>query len=63
MKLYENKYSKSECEELVDKVFATVDVDRSGFLDFTEFIVAAMEKEKILSKEKLLQAFNMIDEN
>lgn len=43
-----------------------VDVDYSGFIDYTgyfkiEFVVACINKRKLLSKEKLLATFNMFD--
>ena len=46
-----------------------VDINRSGKVDFTgkwsfiilEFIIAAMNKEKLLSMEKMNQAFTIID--
>jgi len=31
-----------------------VDINKSGKVDFTEFIIAAMKKEKLLSVEKLM---------
>lgn len=33
----------------VDKLFLQVDFDNSGRVDFTEFIIAGMNKEKLLS--------------
>ena len=44
MKIYELKYSKEECDNLVEKIFEKVDLDKCGYLKFTEFIVATMEK-------------------
>lgn len=38
-----------------------VDINRSGKVDFTEFIIAAMNQEKLLSVEKMNQAFVIID--
>lgn len=30
-----------------------VDKDNSGFIDYTEFVMATINREKLLSKEKL----------
>jgi len=34
---------------LVDNIFSEVDTNNSGKVDFTEFVVAALNKEKLLS--------------
>lgn len=34
-------------------VFEEVDSNKSGKVDFTEFVVAALNKEKLLSKNKI----------
>jgi calcium-dependent protein kinase len=34
-----------------------VDSDESGFIDYTEFLVAAMDRNRLLSKERLEGAF------
>jgi calcium-dependent protein kinase len=39
----------------------TCDVDGSGFLDYTEFISATLNRNKLLSKEKLESAFQAFD--
>lgn len=38
-----------------------VDINKSGQIDFTEFIMASMAREKLFSKEKLDQAFKIFD--
>ena len=38
-----------------------VDTDNNGSIDYSEFITACINKEDILSKERLRLAFNIID--
>lgn len=45
----------------VDKILAKVDANGSGEIDYSEWIVATINKEKLLSKEKLRAAFNLFD--
>ncbi|CAD8142780.1 unnamed protein product [Paramecium pentaurelia] len=45
----------------VDRIMELVDINRSGEVDFTEFLIAAMNQEKFLSVQKMEQAFKIID--
>ncbi|CAD8066872.1 unnamed protein product [Paramecium sonneborni] len=45
----------------VDHIMELVDINRSGEVDFTEFLIAAMNQEKFLSVQKMEQAFKVID--
>ena len=42
-------------------MFDSIDIDKSGFIDYSEFVVAAMNEKSLLSNEKLMQAFKMFD--
>jgi len=53
--------ANSELEIL--KIVDEVDINHSGYIDFTEFIVAAMNREKLLSQKKLEQAFHLFDQD
>lgn len=44
-------------ESEVDKILARVDINHSGEIDYSEWIVATINKEKLLSREKLRAAF------
>jgi Ca2+-binding EF-hand superfamily protein len=37
---YENHYCRLLSDKEIDAIFETADTDRSGFIDYTEFIVA-----------------------
>ncbi len=40
---YNEHYGRIMSDEEIDKMFAAVDTDHSGFVDFSEFVVAAMQ--------------------
>ena len=42
-------------------MFDAVDIDKSGFIDYSEFVVASMNEKQLLTDEKLLSAFKMFD--
>ncbi len=46
-----------EYEKLMDEI----DVNKDGFIDYTEFITAAVNKAVILNEENLEAAFRLID--
>ena len=48
-------------EEEVDRILRLADSDGSGEIDYSEWIVATMDKRKLLTEEKLQQAFSMFD--
>ena len=42
-------------------MFETVDVDGSGMIDYSEFVMATMNEKELISTEKLKAAFNLFD--
>ena len=50
-----------DLEEEVDKIMVNVDANRSGEIDYSEFVVATMNRQKLLSREKLEAAFKAFD--
>jgi calcium-dependent protein kinase len=50
-------------EEEVDKILAKVDANGSGEIDYSEWVVATINKEKLLSTEKLKAAFSLFDKD
>ena len=50
-------------EEEVDKMFKEIDIDGNGTIDYTEFVMATMNQQNMMSNEKLLQAFKMFDKD
>jgi len=45
----------------VEHIMATVDTDGSGYIDYTEFLAATVNKKKLLSESNLEVAFNAFD--
>lgn len=50
-------------EDMITEILQKVDIDESGFIDYSEFLVAAMDKEKLLSAERLNAAFALLDKD
>ncbi len=44
-------------------MFDAVDTDKSGFIDYSEFVVASMNEKTLLSNEKMASAFKMFDKD
>lgn len=47
--------------EIVDKIMEQADADGSGEIDYSEWVVATINKKKLLSNEKLEAAFQLFD--
>lgn len=60
---YLEHYGKIMSDEEVETMFNAVDTDRSGFIDYSEFVVAAMNESQLTTNEKLQAAFKMFDKD
>ena len=40
-----------------------MDIDKNGWIDYSEFISASLDKRKLLSKERLKAAFSIFDKD
>jgi calcium-dependent protein kinase len=49
---YESQGKIISMEE-IDEIFARIDIDGSGFIDYNEFIAASMDMDEMLTTEKL----------
>ena len=48
-------------DEELDRIMHEVDIDGSGEIDYSEFIVACLDKHELLTQERLAMAFNEYD--
>jgi len=60
---YLEHYGKVMSDEEVEAMFNAVDTDKSGFIDYSEFVVAAMNESQLTTNEKLQGAFKMFDKD
>ena len=60
---YLDHYGKVMSDEEVQAMFDSVDTDKSGFIDYSEFVVAAMNENQLTTNEKLAAAFKMFDKD
>ena len=49
----------SQSDHDAEKIFKALDSDNKGKIDFQDFLWAAMDIEKVLTPENLLNAFNI----
>lgn len=60
---YLDHYGKVMSDKEVEDMFNSVDTDKSGFIDYSEFVVAALNERQLTSNEKLMAAFKMFDKD
>ncbi|MBX3009837.1 MAG: EF-hand domain-containing protein, partial [Melioribacteraceae bacterium] len=60
---YEEHFGIPIDDEELDKLFNAIDTDGSGAIDYSEFLMATMNEQQLMSKEKLKQAFKMFDKD
>ncbi|CAD8090357.1 unnamed protein product [Paramecium primaurelia] len=60
MNLYQDEI---KCSQIVDKIFRSADLDHSGTIDYTEFIIGYTEMQNLMAKEKLETAFKLFDKD
>lgn len=60
---YSKHYGINMSDEEIERMFRAVDSDNSGFIDYSEFVVAAMNEKQLTSNDKLQAAFKMFDKD
>lgn len=58
---YRQTMGEEEAEAEVNRIMAMVDLDKSGEIDYSEFIAATLDRKDMMSKDRLEEAFNMFD--
>ncbi|CAD8100160.1 unnamed protein product [Paramecium primaurelia] len=52
-----------EAVEEVNRIFQQVDKNNSGSIDYTEFVIATIDRQQLLSKQRLQVTFHMFDKD
>ncbi|CAD8205468.1 unnamed protein product [Paramecium pentaurelia] len=52
-----------EAVEEVNRIFLQVDKNNSGSIDYTEFVIATIDRQQLLSKQRLKMTFRMLDKD
>ena len=58
---YSKMLGEDDAKKEVDRIFSVIDVNNTGAIDFTEFLLATVNHKKLLSTERLTQVFKMFD--
>lgn len=60
---YDKYFGKHMSPEDVEQLFDSVDTDKSGYIDYSEFVIATMNEKQLLTNDKLEAAFKMFDKD
>ncbi|CAI2365600.1 unnamed protein product [Moneuplotes crassus] len=58
---YFQKYMGSADDAENEHIYSCLDGDKSGYIDYSEFLSATIDKENLLRKQRLINIFNEID--
>jgi len=61
VKGYNNVFMSQMTDGEVEKIFDRIDVNKNGSIDYSEFIAASLDRDKMLSKDRLSKVFNIFD--
>lgn len=56
-------FGSSLTEVEIKSIMTRVDTDKSGYIDYSEFLAAAMDRKKLLSMERIEKAFEAFDKD
>ena len=59
----EKFYGIPNLKQEVDEIFSYVDSDNNGYIEYEEFVRAAIDKEKLLTKDVMHCVFNFFDKD
>ena len=54
-------FNKNLSRSELQKIFSNADLANTGFIEYSEFVLSAINHESILSEENLQKAFNLMD--
>jgi calcium-dependent protein kinase len=60
---YKSILGEVEAENEAERIMHEVDFDQSGTIDYNEFVLATLNRQKVLNKEKLEATFKMFDKD
>lgn len=60
---YEQFFGRALGREDVEAMFDAVDIDKSGYIDYSEFVIASINEKQLLTNDKLQAAFRMFDKD
>jgi calcium-dependent protein kinase len=58
---YTKTMGEDDAKKEVERIMDTVDVNQTGNIDFTEFLLATVDHKKLCDKDKLGKVFKIID--
>ena len=58
---YQKVFGVPITKEQVDSLFDKVDIDGSGSIDYTEFVMATMNEKLLVTRDRLMMAFKTFD--
>lgn len=60
---YKSILGEFEATKEVERVMTEIDIDKSGTIDYNEFVIAATNRQKVLNKERLEATFKTFDKD
>ena len=60
---YKLQMDEEDALKEVERIMSEIDIDKSGTIDYNEFLIAATNRQKVLNQDKLEQTFKMFDKD